>query len=337
MFNFDEKRYINIQTGAVSMAAEIDKTISNLISSGSKNLFFLGTGGAGILMLPAAGLLKSKSKFPTFQCDPAELVLDGNVALGAGSIVIMPSLSGKTKESIAALEYCQARGAKVITFTGYADRPLAQKADYSFVNFGEDDTSSESFYLQSLLVALSVMKSQGEFAEYDSVIADILKLPTVLVQVKADFEAQAEKLAQVIADHKYHIVSGAGSTWAEAFYYGMCILEEMQWIRTRPIHGSDFFHGTLELVEKDVSVILFKGEDALRPVMDRVENFVSKISTVVSVIDTKQFKLEGISDLTRTLISQALLSAVLERVSAHLEHKRNHPLTTRRYYNQMEY
>ena len=330
MFNFDEKRYINIQTGAVSMAAEIDKTISNLISSGSKNLFFLGTGGAGILMLPAAGLLKSKSKFPTFQCDPAELVLDGNVALGAGSIVIMPSLSGKTKESIAALEYCQARGAKVITFTGYADRPLAQKADYSFVNFGEDDTSSESFYLQSLLVALSVMKSQGEFAEYDSVVADILKLPTVLVQVKADFEAQAEKLAQVIADHKYHIVSGAGSTWAEAFYYGMCILEEMQWIRTRPIHGSDFFHGTLELVEKDVSVILFKGEDALRPVMDRVENFVSKISTVVSVIDTKQFKLEGISDLTRTLISQALLSAVLERVSAHLEHKRNHPLTTRR-------
>ena len=337
MFNFDEKRYINIQTGAVSMAAEIDKTISNLISSGSKNLFFLGTGGAGILMLPAAGLLKSKSKFPTFQCDPAELVLDGNVALGAGSIVIMPSLSGKTKESITALEYCQARGAKVITFTGYADRPLAQKADYSFVNFGEDDTSSESFYLQSLLVALSVMKSQGEFAEYDSVVADILKLPTVLVQVKSDFEAQAEKLAQVIADHKYHIVSGAGSTWAEAFYYGMCILEEMQWIRTRPIHGSDFFHGTLELVEKDVSVILFKGEDALRPVMDRVENFVSKISTVVSVIDTKQFKLEGISDLTRTLISQALLSAVLERVSAHLEHKRNHPLTTRRYYNQMEY
>ena len=337
MFNFDEKRYINIQTGAVSMAADIDKTISNLISSGSKNLFFLGTGGAGILMLPAAGLLKSKSKFPTFQCDPAELVLDGNVALGAGSIVIMPSLSGKTKESIAALEYCQARGAKVITFTGYADRPLAQKADYSFVNFGADDTSSESFYLQSLLVALSVMKSQGEFAEYDSVVADILKLPTVLVQVKSDFEAQAEKLAQVIADHKYHIVSGAGSTWAEAFYYGMCILEEMQWIRTRPIHGSDFFHGTLELVEKDVSVILFKGEDALRPVMDRVENFVSKISTVVSVIDTKQFKLEGISDLTRTLISQALLSAVLERVSAHLEHKRNHPLTTRRYYNQMEY
>ncbi len=41
----------------------------------------------------------------------------------------------------------------------------------------------------------------------------------------------------------------------------MCILEEMQWIRTRPVHASDFFHGTLELVEKGVSVILFKGED----------------------------------------------------------------------------
>jgi fructoselysine-6-phosphate deglycase len=337
MFNFDRERYIKIQTGAVSMAGEIDKTIGDLISGGAKNLFFLGTGGAGILMLPAVHLLKSQSNFPVFISDPAELVLQGDVHLGFDSIVVMPSLSGKTKESIAAMEYAQARGAKVIIFTGYADRPLAEKADFLFVNFGEDDTSSESFYLQSLLVAASIMKSQGEFPGYEQLIREVIRLPSLLVDVKAAFENKAEKMAQVIADNDYHIITSSGNTWAEAFYYGMCILEEMQWIRTRPIHGSDFFHGTLELLDNNVSIIILKGEDATRLIMDRVEKFANEYSKIVNVIDTKTFDLPGISQETRALISPALLSAVLERVSVHLEFKRKHPLTTRRYYNQFEY
>ena len=84
---------------------------------------------------------------------------------------------------------------------------------------------------------------------------------------------EAAKPRRAIKDEPYHIITGAGSTWPEAYYYGMCILEEMQWIRTRPVHASDFFHGTLELVEKGVSVFVFKGEDASRPLVERVENF----------------------------------------------------------------
>ena len=39
-------------------------------------------------------------------------------------------------------------------------------ADHSFVNFAEDDTSCESFYLQSLLLALSLMHHRGEYDDY---------------------------------------------------------------------------------------------------------------------------------------------------------------------------
>jgi len=37
------------------------------------------------------------------------------------------------------------------------------------------------------------------------------------------------------------------------------------------------------------------------------------------------------------LLSPVLLAALLERVSAHLEVIRNHPLTTRRYYKRVAY
>jgi fructoselysine-6-phosphate deglycase len=250
---------------------------------------------------------------------------------------VIPSLSGTTRESIAALEYCKGRGAKTLALVGHADTPLGKGADHTFVNFAEDDTSSESFYLQALLIALSIMQHAGEYPDYPVVLAELQRLPALLVEVKRAFEVRAEQFAERIKSEPYHIITGAGSSWPEAFYYGMCILEEMQWIRTRPVHAADFFHGTLELLDKDVSILLFKGEDALRPLMERVEAFAGKVSDKVQVFDTAAFELPGISARTRALISPILLATVLERVSAYLEAKRNHPLSTRRYYKRLPY
>ena len=81
----------------------------------------------------------------------------------------------------------------------------------------------------------------------------------------------------------------------------MCILEEMQWIRTRPVHASDFFHGTLELVEEGVSVLLLKGEDASRPLVERVEKFAPNYTDKVCVLDAADHALPGISDDARAL------------------------------------
>jgi fructoselysine-6-phosphate deglycase len=337
MLNFDEQRFVRIQSGAVGHANGIHAAIAECLERGAQNLFFLGTGGAAILMMPAAQLLQRASAFPTVLDMSAEIVLTGHHALGPHSIVVIPSLSGTTKESVEVLNYCKHKGATVIALIGHADTPLAKGADYAFVNFAEDDTSCESFYVQSLLIALSVMDLRGEDAAYKDTVQELVRLPHALLEVKRAFEAQAEQLAQTIKDEPYHIVTGAGSTWAEAFYYGMCILEEMQWIRTRPVHASDFFHGTLELVEQGVSVLLFKGEDAARPLVERVERFVPAYTDKVRVLDTAAFALPGISERTRALISPVILATLLERLSAHLEVKRNHPLTTRRYYKRVAY
>jgi fructoselysine-6-phosphate deglycase len=162
-------------------------------------------------------------------------------------------------------------------------------------------------------------------------------LPKLLLEVKRSFEPRAIGVADHIAGYDFHIITGAGNTWPEAWYYGMCILEEMQWIRTRPVHAADFFHGTLELVEPGVSVFVFKGEDVSRPLCDRVEAFAKRFTDKVRVLDAADVKLPGISAETRSLISPVILATLLERLSAHLEVLRNHPLTTRRYYKRVEY
>ncbi|UJW77003.1 SIS domain-containing protein [Rhizobium sp. SL42] len=337
MLNFDEKRFLRIQGGAVALRERLDAVISDCLAAGAENIFFLGTGGAAILMQPAMQLLQRNSRFPAIIDMPAELVLTGSAQLTSKSIVVMPSLSGTTKESVALLERLQEIGATVITLVGHVDTPLGKGGDHVFVNFAEDDTSCESFYLQSLFIALSVMRHRGEIANYEEITGELARMPELLLEVKRAFEPQAEGYARTFASTEYHIVTGAGNVWPEAFYYGMCILEEMQWIRTRPVHASDFFHGTLELIDKDVSLILFKGEDALRPLAERVENFAPNYTSKLTVLDTAAFELPGISKEVRALVSPIVLATVLERISAHLEVLRNHPLTTRRYYKRVAY
>ncbi|MDB5556617.1 MAG: sugar isomerase [Rhizobium sp.] len=337
MLNFDEQRFLRIQSGAVALRERLDRVIADCLAAGAENIHFLGTGGAAILMQPAAQLLQRRSRFPAFIDMPAELVLTGSANLNGNSIVVIPSLSGTTKESVALLTEAKKAGATVITLVGHKETPLGKGGDDVFVNFAEDDTSCESFYLQSLFIALSIMRHRGEIENYEQIAGELDRLPALLLEVKRAYEPKAEAFAKVLAGADYHIITGAGNVWPQAFYYGMCILEEMQWIRTRPVHASDFFHGTLELVEKGVSVILFKGEDALRPLADRVENFAPEYTDRLTVLDTAEFALPGISPEVRGVVSPILLATVLERISAHLEVMRNHPLTTRRYYKRVTY
>jgi fructoselysine-6-phosphate deglycase len=80
------------------------------------------------------------------------------------------------------------------------------------VNFAEDDTSSESFYLQSLLLSLAVLRNRGELPaeDHDRTLAELATLPALLLELKRGFEERAERLAAAFRDEPYHVVTGAG-------------------------------------------------------------------------------------------------------------------------------
>ena len=266
-------------------------------------------------MQPAAQLLQAKSTFPAFARYAAELVLGGSRHLGEKSIVVIPSLSGTTKESIAAMEYCRARGATIITLVGHAAYSLGEGGDHAFVNFAEDDTSSESFYLQSLFIAAP---RSCVTAASSTAIAYFLRF------------CQPDALSFRLCRERRPARSGRRPTTTACAYSRRC-----NGSGRGPVHASDFFHGTLELVEDGVSLILLKGEDEYRPLADRVEAFAREKTDRLTVFDTANQELAGISSETRALISPIVLATTLERVSDHLARKRNHPLTTRRYYRRV--
>lgn len=337
MFNFDKERFIKIQTGALSLKDEINSVIDAEFEKGISSLFFLGSGGAGILMEPAEFIMKNNSKLPTFTVITAEFMLTNHQYFDENSLVVLPSLSGTTEETIKVAQFCKEKGATTIALVGNAGTPLTEVADYTFVNFAEDDTSCESFYLQSYLIVFRLMYRRNEFPQYEQVVNELSLVPEALLKVKEETEERAAQFAEKYKDEGYHILVGSGNSYAQTYYYGMCILEEMQWIKTRPVHAADFFHGTLELVEKDTSIILLKGEDETRPLTDRVQNFAEGYTNELTIFDTKDYELDGISTEVRGYLSPVILATLLERVSCHIEKERDHPLTTRRYYRRVKY
>lgn len=84
-------------------------------------------------------------------------------------------------------------------------------------------------------------------------------------------------------------------------------------------------------------MILFYGEDETRPLMDRVLNFAQKVSKVINIFDTKEVELPFSEPEFRKIVSPMIMYAITERLSCHIEHVRDHKLTIRRYYRQMEY
>ena len=70
---------------------------------------------------------------------------------------------------------------------------------------------------------------------------------------------------------------------------------------------------------------------------ERVEQFARQYTDKLTVIDPAEADLADMPQAFRALISPIILATELERLSAHIEHLRNHPLTTRRYYKRVAY
>jgi fructoselysine-6-phosphate deglycase len=78
VLNFDETRFLRIQSSAVGLVEVIDDVVGEALAVGVSNLHFTGTGGVAILLEPAAQLLRRRSSFPLFNDRPAETMAAGS-------------------------------------------------------------------------------------------------------------------------------------------------------------------------------------------------------------------------------------------------------------------
>ena len=336
MYNFNVARYETVVNDAVALIPQIEKAADEISKAGFRNIFFIGCGGTYAHSLPMKYWLDSSSDFESHCVIASEFMLMGHKRFDKDSICVFSTRSGNTKEIVQALKFCKEAGARTVVYVSNDNTPACEYADYKFYSFAEDDCLCEAIYTWMIAFLARLLYNANQFPEYDRFVEQFKQITPALLKAKEQTEEHAKEMAAKYKDVDYHMVVGSGMLWGEAYDYAMCILEEMQWIKTKSIHAAEFFHGTLELVEAGTSMILLYGEDETRPLMDRVVKFASNITEDINIFDTTHVQLPFDAEF-RKIVSPLVIYAMLERLSCHLEKERQHPLTTRRYYRQFDY
>lgn len=330
MLKFDEKAIKADVDEVLALRDEVEKTVAEVCREGYENIFLIGIGGTYAVAEELMSYLKGHSKIDIYVENAADLAAEGNTKLGARSVIVITSATGNTPEMTAAVRYGRERGARAIGFIDEKESPLAKVTDIVFSVRG-------GAYLKLVMIMLAFMKEAGEFDAYEKFYEQMKNLGEGLVSVQKAADEKARIFAETHCNDEMHYIIGGGSLKAAAYSYAMCYMEEMLWMRTKSVSAADFFHGTLEVIERDTNVTLFKGEDGARVQAERVEKFLPKICGNITVFDTGDYPMAGIGGQFRDILTPLVMSAVYARMNVHLEDTRKHPMEIRRYYHRLNY
>ncbi|MBH9985941.1 SIS domain-containing protein [Lactobacillus sp. M0403] len=336
MLKFDETEYRKDLTAQVNAMAEGKKIADEITKQGFDNIFFVGVGGTYSMMMNFVTLAKQYTNIPIYLEQAGELVLTDNPHLTDKSIVITASKSGDTVEIVNVEKWLKKKNVRIAAMVMSKDSPVGKLCDWRIPL--QVFKGVEFEYLSIYGVFYGLLADHGDFdfdRFYDQVKANMVE---GIIKVQKDYDDTAEEIAAKYYNTDYQLWIGGGELWGEVYLYTMCILEEMQWMKTKAVESSEFFHGTLELVEKDTPVFLVKGVGKYRPLDDRVEAFLKKENNNYTIFDIKDHMIDGFDKEFEPVISPIISTIMLNgRIAKHLEAHSGHDLDMRRYYRQFKY
>lgn len=337
--NFDRQEALDSVNGALRLRPQIEEIIDQLWEEGFDRIFFMGIGGTYASAMQAEVYMRGRCALDIYAANAAEYLTTGNKRLTERSVVIYSSVSGNTPEMLDMVEKVKSQGARVLAFIDTPGSALTQEGRWDHLL-----VYPKNEQLKFYMAANYLMYKNGDFPDYARYNRE---MEASLAQGLAGIEESADAWAWAYAKEQAasfsarpdlpHYFIGAGSQWGAAYSYAMCYWEEQMWIRTKSVSCGEFFHGTMEVITADTPVTLFMGEDAQRPLAERVARFLPKVCGNYTVIDTKQLPMPGISPEFRGSISHLMMHAVNNRVDAYMELFLRHPLSIRRYYRQFAY
>lgn len=332
MVNFNEHAIMENGAYIYALRPDIEAIADDVCLKKFENILFTASGGSLAMMQPFDYMISVMSKLNVQSQVSAELLAVGNMHLTDRTIVFMASKSGDTRETVEAARYIKEKGATIISVLGVEESPLGKLSDYTVIY--KDGRPQE--YVLYMLVG-KILHNLGYFDEYVQFADELKNLPAALLSVGKASDIKAREFAMKYKDAPYQIWIGSGNLWGPTYSFAMCVLEESQWLRTKSVTSPEFFHGTIELVEKDVCVALNMTEGQTRVLDERVKNFVAGYTDDFTVFDAADYELPGISDKFRWMLSPVVINAVLSRVGKNFEDIRNHSLEIRHYYRKLEY
>jgi fructoselysine 6-phosphate deglycase len=318
---------------ALGQAASFGQAVAHDID----RLYFIGCGGPNCTMLSVQYWVEHFS--PSLEVRryyPAEFTTQRPPRLDARTLVVLGSKSGTTPETVAAAEALRGAPCRSVVVTETATSALA-RAGGEVLLMGKADGAPAAMFMLIMALAGAIMAEKDGWPGFGALLPSLRALPGVMADTAAFGDARAAEEARLYKDDRilYHLA--AGPVFSAAYVFGVCVLMEMQWMHSTALQAAEFFHGPFEVVDQNTPLVLMKGEDPSRPLMDRVERFCKKYTERLVIYDTRDYAMEGIDAAIRPIVGPYVLQAAMRRMAEHLAVWHHHPLSTRRYMWVTEY
>lgn len=313
--------------------------VERAVERGVERVYLVGCGGSHFGTYPAFDLLDRYAPGIVSQrLTSAELTSREPAGMNERALVVAASHSGDTPETVAAAELAKRKGALVAGISRQGDNGLSRIGE---VHLDYPDTISitEPKLVHNEQVVAALLEAYGAPEKAAELRRGIPALPAALRAVKDEVAEVGERVADLLsAEHApLSYIVGGGPAYGMAKMMAWCYFQEMNWIDSAAINAGDFFHGPLEMVLEDTTVVTLVAEDSSRELGERVNRFAEGRTRNSALVDTTMFSLPGIPAESRADLSVIALMSAERRVLDHVAARRGHDTSQRRYMYQIAY
>jgi fructoselysine 6-phosphate deglycase len=323
---------------AVAQREQVESQAKSLVAEGVRTIWFVGCGGSLYVSGPAQFLLERRGRsIASFRMTASEFNYRRPALLGGESAVVVISHSGKTPETLDAIETARSLGAhRVVGITRSQDSPLARGADVAFTYDSEHTVWAPKQVLLAHL-AHGLLAGAGEAETGADVASAYDALPGALLHAIDQQDKASHEAAASLKDEAIIYLLGSGPNEDAARCLSMCYLQEMQWLHASAFNAGEFFHGAFEVVTEETPLVVLLGEDETRPIAERALRFARSYSKKVFSIDSADLELPGLPRAARGEVAPIVLGVLVDRMAQHFESVTGHSLKLRRYMGQVAY
>ena len=209
-----------------------------------------------------------------------------------GGLAIFISQSGETADTLAALQYCKAKGQHILSIINVAESEMARQSDAVLLTKAGPEigvASTKAFTTQLTVLAvfaiyLARAKQELDLASEQQLVSELIEVPAKVSQIlENDQDIQA--VAAGLQHAKSVLYLGRGQNFPIAME-GALKLKEISYIHAEGYAAGELKHGPIALIDEHSPVVVIAPSD---PVFDKtlsnIEQVVARKGKVIAITD----------------------------------------------------
>ena len=269
-------------------------------------IYMVACGTAYHAGLVGAYAFEKFAKIPVI-CDIASEFRYNDPFIDDKTLIILPSQSGETADTLAALRLAREKGAKTLVLTNVVASSLDREADKTIYCYAGPEiavastkaytTQIISFYMLALDFARKLETISEE--EYKNILEEIKKIPEKVKEILDNIE-DIKKYAQEIKKSESIFYLGRGLDY-KSVIEGALKLKEVSYIHSEAFAAGELKHGTIALIEEGTPVVTVATQkNIMEKTISNVKEVISRGANIFSIARSDDH-LEDISHYTYQL------------------------------------